>query len=77
MQHIPFWNQSVIPTFARIMVAKSIDQEIPDRYIDLLVDLQLLRRLRPWSGNLGKRLSVDAARSWVLSMQAKICLNLN
>jgi predicted AAA+ superfamily ATPase len=27
-----------------------------DRYIDLLVDLLLVRRLRPWSGNLGKRL---------------------
>lgn len=26
------------------------------RYIDLLVDLQLVRRLPPWSGNLGKRL---------------------
>jgi uncharacterized protein len=26
------------------------------RYIDLLVDLLLVRRLRPWSGNTGKRL---------------------
>ena len=26
-----------------------------DRYIDLLVDLQLELRLRPWSGNIGKR----------------------
>jgi predicted AAA+ superfamily ATPase len=26
------------------------------RYIDLLVDLGLVRRLRPWSGNVGKRL---------------------
>ncbi len=26
------------------------------RYIDLLVDLMLVRRLLPWSGNLGKRL---------------------
>jgi uncharacterized protein len=26
------------------------------RYIDLLVDLQLVRRLQPWSGNLSKRL---------------------
>ena len=26
------------------------------RYVDLLVDLLLLRRLRAWSGNLGKRL---------------------
>lgn len=26
------------------------------RYIDLLVDLMLVRRLQPWRGNLGKRL---------------------
>lgn len=26
------------------------------RYVDLLVDLLLVRRLRPWSGNVGKRL---------------------
>ena len=26
------------------------------RYIDLLVDLMLIRRLQPWRGNLGKRL---------------------
>jgi len=26
------------------------------RYLDLLVDLLLVRRLRPWSGNVGKRL---------------------
>ena len=27
-----------------------------NRYIDLLVDLLLVRRLQPWSGNVGKRL---------------------
>ena len=27
-----------------------------NRYLDLLVDLLLVRRLRPWSGNVGKRL---------------------
>jgi Predicted ATPase (AAA+ superfamily) len=26
------------------------------RYVDLLVDLLLVRRLRPWAGNIGKRL---------------------
>jgi uncharacterized protein len=26
------------------------------RYVDLLVDLLLVRRLRPWAGNVGKRL---------------------
>jgi predicted AAA+ superfamily ATPase len=34
------------------------------RYLDLLVDLQLLRRLRPWSGNVGKRL-VKAPKVYV------------
>jgi uncharacterized protein len=29
---------------------------VRDGYIDLLVDLLLVRRLRPWSGNTGKRL---------------------
>ena len=35
-----------------------------DRYVDLLVDLQLVRRLRPWSGNTGKRL-VKAPKVYV------------
>lgn len=35
-----------------------------ERYIDLLVDLQLVRRLRPWSGNVGKRL-VKAPKVYV------------
>jgi predicted AAA+ superfamily ATPase len=34
------------------------------RYIDLLVDLQLVRRLRSWSGNVGKRL-VKAPKVYV------------
>lgn len=35
-----------------------------ERYIDLLVDLQLVRRLRSWSGNVGKRL-VKAPKVYV------------
>ena len=34
------------------------------RYVDLLVDLLLVRRLRAWSGNLGKRL-VRAPKTYV------------
>ncbi len=34
------------------------------RYVDLLVDLLLVRRLRPWSGNVGKRL-VRSAKTYV------------
>ena len=41
---------------ARLAGALGVSNPAVDRYIDLLVDLQLLRRLRPWSGNVGKRL---------------------
>ena len=41
---------------ARLAAALGVANPTVDRYIDLLVDLQLLRRLRPWSGNVGKRL---------------------
>jgi predicted AAA+ superfamily ATPase len=34
------------------------------RYVDLLVDLLLIRRLRPWSGNVGKRL-VRTPRTYI------------
>ena len=34
------------------------------RYIDILVDLLLVRRLHPWSGNLGKRL-VKAPKTYI------------
>jgi predicted AAA+ superfamily ATPase len=39
-------------------LASSLAVTVPaiGRYIDLLVDLLLVRRLRPWSGNVGKRL---------------------
>jgi len=39
-------------------LASSLEVSTPavTRYIDLLVDLLLVRRLRPWSGNTGKRL---------------------
>ena len=39
-------------------LASSLDVSAPTvgRYIDLLVDLLLVRRLQPWSGHLGKRL---------------------
>jgi hypothetical protein len=41
---------------ARLASALGVSNPTIDRYLDLLVDLQLLRRLRPWSGNVGKRL---------------------
>jgi hypothetical protein len=41
---------------ARLASALGVTNPTIDRYIDLLVDLQLVRRLRPWSANTGKRL---------------------
>ncbi|MBK5206744.1 MAG: ATP-binding protein [Polaromonas sp.] len=41
---------------SRIASALGVANPTIDRYIDLLVDLQLARRLRPWGGNIGKRL---------------------
>ncbi len=49
-------NQGGVLNQARIASALGIANPTIDRYIDLLVDLQLVRRLRPWGGNLGKRL---------------------
>jgi uncharacterized protein len=49
-------NQGSVLNQARIASALGVANPTIDRYIDLLVDLQLVRRLRPWGGNLGKRL---------------------
>lgn len=49
-------NQGSVLNQARIASALGVTNPTIDRYIDLLVDLQLVRRLRPWGGNLGKRL---------------------
>jgi uncharacterized protein len=47
-------------------LASSLGLSAPtvSRYIDLLVDLQLVRRLQPYSGNIGKRL-VKAPKVYV------------
>jgi predicted AAA+ superfamily ATPase len=49
-------GQGTLLNHARL--ASSLDVSAPTvgRYIDLLADLLLVRRLHPWSGNLGKRL---------------------
>src|SRR5690606_27616487 len=41
---------------ARLATGLAVSAPAVGRYIDLLVDLLLLRRLRPWSGNVGRRL---------------------
>jgi len=49
-------NQGGILNQARIAASLGVSNPTIDRYIDLLLDLRLVRRLQPWSGNLGKRL---------------------
>ncbi len=49
-------SQGSVLNQSRIASALGVANPTIDRYIDLLVDLQLVRRLRPWSGNTGKRL---------------------
>jgi uncharacterized protein len=41
---------------ARFAQGLGVSAPTTNRYIDLLADLMLVRRLAPWSGNLGKRL---------------------
>ena len=41
---------------ARLAASLGVSAPAVARYIDLMVDLQLVRRLAPWSGNVGKRL---------------------
>ncbi len=41
---------------ARLAQSLGVSAPMINRYIDLLVDLMLVRRLVPWSGNVGKRL---------------------
>ena len=41
---------------SRLASGLGVSSPAVGRYVDLLVDLLLVRRLRPWSGNVGKRL---------------------
>ncbi len=41
---------------ARLAASLEVSAPAVSRYVDLLADLLLVRRLPPWSGNLGKRL---------------------
>jgi predicted AAA+ superfamily ATPase len=41
---------------SRLASSLAVSTPAVGRYIDLLADLLLVRRLRPWSGNVGKRL---------------------
>ncbi|MDO9115617.1 MAG: ATP-binding protein [Polaromonas sp.] len=49
---------------ARLAAGLGVSAPTVTRYTDLMVDLQLVRRLAPWSGNVGKRL-VKAPKVYV------------
>jgi uncharacterized protein len=41
---------------AKLAASLAVSGQTVARYLDLLADLMLVRRLRPWAGNIGKRL---------------------
>jgi predicted AAA+ superfamily ATPase len=49
-------QQGALLQQSRLASGLGVSSPAVERYIDLLVDLQLVQRLRPWSGNVGKRL---------------------
>jgi predicted AAA+ superfamily ATPase len=49
-------NQGELLNAANLARALSVDGKTIARYLDLLVDLLLVRRLQPWHANAGKRL---------------------
>jgi uncharacterized protein len=49
-------GQATLLNQSRLASSLAVSTPAIGRYIDLLVDLLLVRRLRPWSGNVGKRL---------------------
>jgi predicted AAA+ superfamily ATPase len=49
-------NQSELLNAANLARALAIDNKTVARYLDLLVELLLVRRLQPWHSNAGKRL---------------------
>lgn len=57
-------QQSGLLNQARLAAGLGVSAPTVTRYTDLMVDLQLVRRLSPWSGNVGKRL-VKAPKIYV------------
>ncbi len=56
-----FWtmlahNQGGLLNAAGLAASLAVDTRTVNRYLDLLVDLLLIRRLQPWHGNIKKRL---------------------
>ncbi len=64
-----FWtmlanNQGELSNAAKLAAALGVDGKTVARYLDLLVDLLLVRRLKPWHSNAGKRL-VKSPKTYV------------
>jgi predicted AAA+ superfamily ATPase len=64
-----FWsmlvhNQGELLNAAKLASALGVDGKTIARYLDLLVDLLLVRRLKPWPGSAGKRL-VKSPKTYV------------
>jgi uncharacterized protein len=57
-------NQGTLLNVSRLAGALMISAQTVTRYIDLLVDLLLIRRLLPFNGNIGKRL-VKSPKTYV------------
>jgi hypothetical protein len=56
-----FWrmlahNQGQLLNAARLAASLGVSGQTVARYLDIMVDLLLVRRLRPWAANAGKRL---------------------
>ena len=49
-------NQGTLLNHSRLAQSLAVSAPAVARYLDLLVDLLLVRRLRPWAGNAAKRL---------------------
>ena len=47
---------------AQLARGLAVDGKTVGRYLDLLVDLMLVRRLQPFQANIGKRLELDHRR---------------
>ncbi|HSW29538.1 MAG TPA: ATP-binding protein, partial [Longimicrobiales bacterium] len=57
-------GQGTLLNQSRLASSLGVSAPAVGRYVDLLVDLLLVRRLRPWSGDVGKRL-VRSPKVWV------------
>ena len=57
-------GQGTLLNQSRLAASLGVSVPAVARYVDLLVDLLMVRRLRPWSGNTAKRL-VRSPRIWV------------